>query len=62
MRPDIGYGASRRYVHRCRLSRPPPRSFRSLFAPLDEGFEALVVVGQGLGEGEELGDGVCARW
>ena len=35
----------------------PPRSFRSL-APLDEGFEAVVVVGQGLGEGEELGDGV----
>ena len=35
----------------------PPRSFRS-FAPLDEGFEAVVVVGQSLGEGEELGDGV----
>ena len=35
----------------------PPRSFRSLF-PLDEGFEAVVVVGQGLGEGEEPGDGV----
>ena len=34
-----------------------PRSVRSL-APLDEGFEAVVVVGQGLGEGEELGDGV----
>ena len=34
-----------------------PRSFRSL-APLDESFEAVVVVGQGLGEGEELGDGV----
>ena len=33
------------------------RSFRSL-APLDKGFEAVVVVGQGLGEGEELGDGV----
>ena len=33
------------------------RSFRSL-SPLDEGFEAVVVVGQGLGEGEELGDGV----
>ena len=33
------------------------RSFR-YFAPLDEGFEAVVVVGQGLGEGEELGDGV----
>ena len=27
-------------------------------ASLDEGFEAVVVVGQGLGEGEELGDGV----
>ena len=25
---------------------------------LDEGFEAVVVVGQGLGEGEELGDGL----
>ena len=37
--------------------RPPPHSVRSL-APLDEGFEAVVVVGQGLGEGEELGDGV----
>ena len=35
----------------------PPRSCRSL-SPLDEGFEAVVVVGQGLGEGEELGDGV----
>ena len=35
----------------------PPRSVRSL-ASLDEGFEAVVVVGQGLGEGEELGDGV----
>ena len=35
----------------------PPRSCRSL-APLDEGFEAVIVVGQGLGEGEELGDGV----
>ena len=35
----------------------PPRSFRS-FPALDEGFEAVVVVGQGLGEGEELGDGV----
>ena len=34
-----------------------PRSVRSL-APLDEGFEAVVVVGQGLGEGEELGDGL----
>ena len=34
-----------------------PRLFRSL-APLDEGFEAVIVVGQGLGEGEELGDGV----
>ena len=33
------------------------RSFRSL-AVLDEGFEAVVVVGQGLGEGEQLGDGV----
>ena len=39
------------------LFASPPRSFRSL-APLDEGFEALVVIGQGLGEGEELGDGV----
>ena len=37
--------------------RPPSRSVRSLF-PLDEGFEAVVVVGQGLGEGEQLGDGV----
>ena len=34
-----------------------PRSFRSL-APLDEGFEAVIVVREGLGEGEELGDGV----
>ena len=33
------------------------RSFRSL-SPLDEGFEAVVVVGQGLGEGEEPGDGL----
>ena len=35
----------------------PPRSVRDLSA-LDEGFEAIIVVGQGLGEGEELGDGV----
>ena len=35
----------------------PPRLVQSL-APLDEGFEAVIVVGQGLGEGEELGDGV----
>ena len=36
------------------------RSFRSL-AVLDEGFEAVLVVGQGLGEGVEPGDGVfCA--
>ncbi len=35
----------------------PPRSF-GYFALLDEGFEAVVVIGQGLGEGEELGDGV----
>ena len=34
-----------------------PRSVRSL-APLDEGFEAFVVVSEGLGEGEEPGDGV----
>ena len=34
-----------------------PGSVRSL-SPLDEGFEAVVVVGQGLGKGEELGDGV----
>ena len=39
------------------LFASPPRSFRS-FAPLDEGFEAVIVVCQGLGEGEELGDGV----
>ena len=35
----------------------PPRSVCGL-APIDEGFEAVVVVGQSLGEGEELGDGV----
>ena len=35
----------------------PPRSVRAL-SPCDEGFEAVVVVGPGLGEGEELGDGV----
>ena len=35
----------------------PPRLVRCLF-PLDEAFEAVVVVGQGLGEGEEPGDGV----
>ena len=29
-----------------------------LSRPFDEAFEAVVVVGQGLGEGEELGDGV----
>ena len=47
-------------MHCCRLSLSPPRSFRSL-APIDEGFEAVVVIGQGLGEGEEPGDGVfCA--
>ena len=34
-----------------------PRSVRFL-APLDEGFEAVVVVGQSLGEGEEFGAGV----
>ena len=35
-----------------------PRSFRSL-APLDESFEAVVVVRQDLSKGEEPGDGVC---
>ena len=35
----------------------PRRSVRSL-APLDEGFEVVVVVSQGLGECEEPGDGV----
>ena len=51
-RPPCRLGRDRR--HR---AASPPHSVRSL-APLDEGFEAVVVVGQGLGEGEELGDGV----
>ena len=63
-----GRGAPVTMAHRRRLGRvqappgraSPSRSVRSL-APLDEGFEAVVVVGQGLGEGEEPGDGVfCA--
>ena len=33
------------------------RSVRSL-SPLDQGFEAFIIIGQGLGEGEEPGDGV----
>ena len=61
-----GRGAPVTMAHRRRLGRvqapqgraSPPRSFRSL-VPIDEGFEAVVVVGQSLGEGEEPGDGVC---
>ena len=60
-----GRGAPVTMAHRRRLGRvqapprraSPPRSFRSL-VPIDEGFEAVVVVGQSLGEGEEPGDGV----